>query len=303
VWLTYPISLRCARRCSVSTIGWDCAARFLFGLLVMGVIEYDPPLSDGPFRVGNILRDHADRLALENMQEKTVKQTYARIRTQNPHEVLGITPHASRKAIERAYSDAKALFGRDRLLPRVQEKFRSELGVIESRLVEAYLQLTQPARRTPSVSDDGSPDKHEINVNTLLVRPELERTKTQTAEDEAGRVAELYYDKARGAMRSGDYHNAIQFGKLAVSYKTDARFFFLLAECQMRNPEARWQRMAEENYTRSTQLDPWNPAYWVSLGRFYKKRGLALRARRQFEEALKIAPGHEEASRELASLR
>ena len=39
------------------------------------------------------------------------------------------------------------------------------------------------------------------------------------------------------------------------------------------------------------------------LGRFYKKRGLKLRAIKQFEEALKLAPAHEAATRELRSLR
>ena len=33
----------------------EAAARFLFGLLVMGVIEYVPPLSTGPFRVTSII--------------------------------------------------------------------------------------------------------------------------------------------------------------------------------------------------------------------------------------------------------
>ena len=118
------------------------------------------------------------------------------------------------------------------------------------------------------------------------------------------RIGELYYSKARKAMLSGDFHNAIQYGKLAISYSAeDARIYFMLAECQVRNPEARWQRMAEQNYTKATQLDPWNADYWMSLGRFYKGRGLGLRARRQFEEALKLVPEHEEATQELATLR
>jgi len=105
-------------------------------------------------------------------------------------------------------------------------------------------------------------------------------------------------------MMSADYYNAIQYGKLAISYNgDDARLYFMLADCQVRNPEARWQRMAEQNYTKATQLDPWNAEYWISLGRFYKKRGLSLRARRQFEEALKLVPEHEEATKELESLR
>jgi len=243
------------------------ASRFLFGLLVMGVAEYRPPLAEGPFRVANVLRDHADRCALERMQEKTIRQAYARMRKQNPHEILGVTHAASRNAVEKAYAEAKVLFARDRVLPRVRERFKTELGVIESR------------------------------------RPELDKTRSRTEAEETAKVGELYYGKARKAMLSGDYHNAIQYGKLAISYSSqDARLYALLADCQARNPEARWQRMAEQNYTKATQLDPWNAEYWVNLGRFYKRRGLSLRARRQFEEALKIVPEHEDATKELETL-
>ena len=282
------------------------ASRFLFGLLIMGVIDYQPPLADGPFRVANILRDHADRRALEKMQEKTILQSYARMRKQNPHEILGVTPSASRAAIDRAYAEAKALFARDRLLQRIKERFRTELGVIESRLVEAYLQLTKPvppatARRVQETEQAASKG---VRGEDLLMRPELDKTRSRSEADEANRIAELYHSKARKAMLSGDFHNAIQYGKLAISYNAgDARTYFMLAECQVRNPEARWQRMAEQNYSKATELDPWNPEYWLSLGRFYKKRGLGLRARRQFEEALKLVPEHEEATREMETLR
>jgi len=280
------------------------ASRFLFGLLVMGVAECRPPLAEGPFRVANVLRDHADRRALERMQEKTIRQAYARMRKQNPHEILGVTHTASRKAIERAYAEAKVLFARDRLLPRVREQFRTELGVIESRLVEAYLQLTKPSSKESQARDTAPAHGAEIQADDLLMRPELDKTRSRTEAEETARVAETYYAKARKSMLAGDFHNAIQYGKLAISYNAqDARHYALLADCQSRNPEARWQRMAEQNYTKATQLDPWNAEYWVNLGRFYKKRGLSLRARRQFEEALKIVPEHEEATKELETLR
>jgi tetratricopeptide (TPR) repeat protein len=279
------------------------ASRFLFGLLVMGVAEYRPPLAEGPFRVANVLRDHADRCALERMQEKTIRQAYARMRKQNPHEILGVTHAASRNAVEKAYAEAKVLFARDRVLPRVRERFKTELGVIESRLVEAYLQLTRAKAAEPAAREAPRGPAQDIHADDLLMRPELDKTRSRTEAEETAKVAELYYGKARKAMLSGDYHNAIQYGKLAISYSSqDARLYALLADCQARNPEARWQRMAEQNYTKATQLDPWNAEYWVNLGRFYKRRGLSLRARRQFEEALKIVPEHEEATKELETL-
>ena len=40
----------------------------------------------------------------------------------------------------------------------------------------------------------------------------------------------------------------------------------------------------------------------MALGRFYKRRGLKLRAKKQFEEALTLAPTHEVALKELESV-
>jgi len=279
----------------------DQAVRFLFGLLVMGLLEYDPPLGEGPFKVANILRDHADRRALEQMQDKTIEQVYKQTKNQSPAECLGLQEGASRDAIERAYEEAKSAFSRERILPRVRERHRSELAVIESRLIESYLKLTQPSAighttQAPQVDE-------EIGVDDLLVRVEMDKTRSQVAQEQSGKVADGYYSQAVRAARDGDYHNAIQYGKLAISHNDrDARYYYMLADCQVRNPGSRWQRMAEHNYSVATQLDPWNPEYLVSLGRFYRRRGLNLRARKVLEEALRLAPGHEEAGRELAEL-
>ena len=115
--------------------------------------------------------------------------------------------------------------------------------------------------------------------------------------------AESYYVKARKSMREGDFHTAIQYGKLAISYVSeDPRYYALLADCQIRNPEAKWQRLAEQNYLKATELDPWNPEHWLRLGQFYKQRGLTIRAKKQIRKALEVAPGFEEAVAELKQL-
>jgi len=276
--------------------------RFVYGLLVMGVAQYDPPMDDGGFHAATLLREHADTVALEGLQEKMILEVYGSTRGQSPHEVLGLPPNPSREAIERAYEEAKETLGRERLMPRIREKLRSEIAVVESRLVEAYLTLSQAraSERTAEVAGEGSGGK---TVDGLLVRVEMDKTKTKKAIEEQTKLAESYFLKARRFSREGDFHNAIQYGKLAISYAPeDARFYCLLAECQVRNPDARWQRMAEQNYVKATELDRWNVEYRMSLGRFYKTRGLKLRARKQFEEALLIVPAHDDALKELETL-
>ncbi len=285
----------------------DRASRFLFGLLAMGVLQFDPPLTEGPLRVASLLRDHADQVALERMQEEEIAEAYEAFRNRNPHELLNVPHGAPREEVERAYGDAKARFNRDRIPPRVWEKMRAQLAVIESRLVEAYLTLNQT--RAPETSsearDDGASGRQPPQAaEDLLVRVEMDKTKSKMVLEANAKTADSYYQKARKFMREGDFHNAIQYGKLAISYNPqDARFYFLVGDCQVRNPDARWQRTAEQNFLKAVELDPWNADFRITLGRFYKNRGLKLRARKQFEEALQIVPAHDVALAELKTLQ
>lgn len=282
----------------------ELTCKFLYGLVVMGVLEFDPPVGSGPFRVEAILRDHADAAALERAQETMILEAVAAMREQNPHEVLGVTPNPGHDIVERAYEDAKERFSRDRMMPRVQESSRAELSLIESRLLEAYLMMTQARTADLPRSDHSEAGvKGTIDAADLFVRVEMDKTRTQIAAEESVKVAEAYYAKAKKFQREGDFHNAIQYAKLAISYVSeDARFYFILGECQAKNPDARWQRQAEQSFTKACELDTWNADYRVSLGRFYKRRGLKLRARRQFEEALQLVPAHVAALVELESL-
>ena len=279
----------------------QAAARFLFGLLVLGVIEYIPSLSTGPFRVMDIIRVHDDRQALERVQEQAIRRKYEQIRNQNPNEILGVSPGAPHEEIEKAYEQIKLQYGRDRIVPKIREKLRSQIAMIESRLIEAFLTLSQPAAGANQALRSAKSEA--VVVQDLAVRVELDRAKSMVEADNANRVADSYFAKGRKCMREGDFHNAIQYGKLAISHNSsDARYFCFLADCQARNPEGRWQRMAEENYTRATQLDPWNADYWIHLGLLYKRRGMKLRARKKFEEALKLVPNQPDVLRELATL-
>jgi tetratricopeptide (TPR) repeat protein len=279
------------------------AARFVFGLLILGALEFDPPVGPSPFCIGDVLRSHEQRQDLEQTQEQMIRQVYARVVERGPHEILDVPPTAERAEVEQAYARWKAHLDRERLLPQIRERFREELTIIESRLLDALLAFTRPARG--EAARGALPDvEGPTVVQDMHVRMELDKTTSKLRHEESNRIADSYYAKARKSVREGDFHNAIQYGKLAISHNaSDARYFRLLGDCQARNQEARWQRMAEENYQRATQLDPWNPDYWICLGRLYKRRGLIIRARKQFEEALKLGPQQRrEIQQELAAL-
>jgi tetratricopeptide (TPR) repeat protein len=284
------------------------ACLFLYGLLVMGALRFDPPVCEGKFSIGVFIREHEDQSTRETAQEALILETYRRLlNTKSPMEVLDVSAQAEREEIERAYSVARDLMSRDRILLTVREKLKSEFSIIENRYLEAYLSLLQhrqhEAASFPREDTTGQP-KEAVGVDDLLVRVEMDKTKTKMAMEASGKQADLYYAKARKSKREGDYHNAIQYAKLAISYnEEDSRFYYLLGACQVLNPESKWQRMAEKSYIRATELNPWEPDYWITLGKFYKKRGLSLRAKKQFLQALEIAPTHETAQEELASIK
>jgi tetratricopeptide (TPR) repeat protein len=225
------------------------------------------------------------------------------MRDKSADQILGVTPTATREEIETAYREMKERFARDRMAPNVREKLRAELAVIESRLVEAYLLLSHARSSEPGGRQEKPAAGEAVGIGDLFVRVEMDKTNTKKVIEENEKLADSYFTQARKYVRDGDYHNAIQYAKLAVSFAPeDARFYFLMADCQVRNPDARWQRMAEQNYIKAAELDPWNADYMVSLGKFYKRRGLKLRARKQFELALQTVPNLPAAREELDDL-
>jgi Tfp pilus assembly protein PilF len=58
-------------------------------------------------------------------------------------------------------------------------------------------------------------------------------------------------------------------------------------------------KKAERDFLRAIELEAWNPEGYVGLGMLYKREGLLLRARKQFERALEIDSDHKGARKGL----
>ena len=184
-------------------------------------------------------------------------------------------------------------------MPRVRERMRTELGTIEARLTEVYLALESksPERRP-------QPAEETLDLEAATLRREVTKTEVAATVEEGAQLAEAYYLKAKRYFTERDYFNCIQFCTQAIRQNDRvARYHALLGEAQMRNPERRWQKMAEQSYLQAIKLDPWCADYLVSLGQFYRKNGLGARAKRQFERALELQPSHAKAAEELAAFR
>jgi tetratricopeptide (TPR) repeat protein len=135
------------------------------------------------------------------------------------------------------------------------------------------------------------------------VRREMVKTKAQATVEQNERLAETYYQKAREYFHDKDFHNCITFCRLSLKFHEAASHVYaLMGEALSRNPNSRWQRMAEEALQKACDLDPWNAEHHVALGQFYVSQGLAIRAKRQFEKALEILPTHQVAAAAMKGL-
>ncbi len=280
----------------------EATYRFLYGVLVLGMVQFEPPEPGARlFSLRELVDKHRERQARGRRERTLIRETYLSIRSQPPHEVLGLPAQASAEEVKNAYEALSKQFEASAFLPEVQQEFKEEIQIIESRLVEAFLGMKelhmkdlkeQAERKSASTSQ-------KLNLDDFTLRRELNKTENKASLEERQARAQEYHHLARKAFREANYQDCITYCKEAIRYDAQAAYHCLLADTQVLNPDKRWQRQAEENYQRAIELDPWNPDFLVALARLYRGRGLRARARKALEKALEITPNHSEGLAEL----
>lgn len=271
----------------------DDSLQFIYGLAVLGIVEFDPPVSAGLFSLREVMTTYAEASARDRQDMALIRTATSKMSGQSPAEVLGVPPGCDRAGLQQAFDLARARFRRDRFSDRVREKCKKDLTLLENRLTEAFLKLQVDRLEQAGRAAGGDVPLSEINPDDLVVRREMVKTEAQATKEQNLKVAEKYYQKAREHALEKKYHDCIQFCRLAIKFNEElAPAQALMADALARNPNARWQREAEEAWVKACELDPWNAEYHVGLGMFYRGQGMEIRARRQFEKALEILPSH-----------
>ncbi len=278
----------------------DEALRFLYGLAVLGIVEFDPPVNEGAFSLRTVLHGHLEVSAQEERQIAFICEAAARFMSQTAEEIFGPSDEVDHAAARAAFERIKAKYRKDQFSERVRQKCKKELNLIEKRLTEAFLgiqveQLERTGRPDPSV---------ELDPKLAVVRKEMVKTEAQAAKEQTEKLSEQYYQKARAFLAEKDFHNCVQFCRLAIKFNDQAAgAYVLMASALRKNPSMRWQKMAEDALLKAVDLDPWNAEYRVALATFYKDHGLDSRARKQFEKAVEILPSHPVANEALRGSR
>lgn len=281
----------------------DDALKFTYGLLVFGLVVMDPPLGEGAFQLREITTSHQEERARVEREVRMIREALEQMTGQSPAELLGTKEGATPEEIRAAYEYLRGKFRRERLSAAVQESMKKELDLLEARITESYFKLEISSMERDQREAREGAGVTSISKEDLVKRREFSKTERQATLEHNIRLAEKYYVKAREYYREGDYHNCIQFCRLAVQFDADsAEAFHLMGDALSLNPDRRWQRQAEEAYRKAADLEPFNAEYFVTLGLFYKERGLDSRAKAMFEKALEILPSHPIASKELKAL-
>ena len=281
----------------------ESAARFVFGLLILDLVHFVPPIGSGPLSCSDLVRGEEEKRRREERERSEILEYYRAVRVKSPAEILGIPASASPEQVQTAYAERKERFAPARFLKKLQGELREELQIIEARLLEAFLAMRSERLGSARSAAPATDRVVSLDLEQLSMRKELTKTEKQSVEEERARLSEQFLSKARDYWKMGDYFNCIRYCEFANN-NTDknAAVFSLLGQALMRNPDYRWQKRAETALNRAAELEPFNPSHFVCLGDFYRSHGLIGKARKHYEKALELLPSQPQALQALKEL-
>ncbi|MBI4168358.1 MAG: DUF4388 domain-containing protein [Acidobacteria bacterium] len=279
------------------------AARFLFGLLILGLANFVPAIGPGPLSCGDLVRGEEEKRRREDREKAEILDFYRLAQGGKPRALLGASEDATSDQIKMAYMERKGRYQPSRFLKKVRLDLREELQIIEARLLEAFLALRSDKLGAARATGAGADRLVNLDLEALSLRKELTKTEKQSVEEERARMAEQFFAKARDYWKMGDYFNCIRYCEFASGYNDrNAGVFSLLGQALSRNPDYRWQKRAESALVRAAELEPFNPNHLVLLGEFYRAHDLYAKAKKEYEKVLALVPAHPQARQALEDL-
>lgn len=221
----------------------------------------------------------------EKKPEKTEEEKLAAVfefhknlGTFNYYQILDVAEDALPEDIKKSYFRLARKFHPDLFSRELPPETIQKIDEVFGQITRAYNTLSDEKRK-------GEYDKQ-------LGAPPEDSQKNQV------RDAEKRFRQGKTLFNQARYEEALVFLEQAVRLSQDkARYFMLLAMTQAKlHP---YRKEAEKNFLRATRLEPWNAEAYVGLGVLYKREGLHIKSRKQFQKALQIDPDHKIALKEL----
>lgn len=217
----------------------------------------------------------------ELSEEEKLKEVFAiheRLEGATYYQVLDVEESASSEDLKKSYFRLARKFHPDLFSRDLPPESMQKIDEVFDRITKAYQTL--------------SDEKKKEEYNKELSAPVGDQRQNLAKE------ADKRFRQGKTLFNQGRYEEALVFLEQAVRLSRDkAKYFMLLAMTQVRLPV--YRKEAEKNFLKATSLEPWNAEAFVGLGVLYKREGLHVKARKQFQRALQIDPDHKIALKEL----
>ncbi len=217
-----------------------------------------------------------------NLFIKKLHELYEKIDTMTYYDLLDVKQDASYPEIKKSYLRKVKEFHSDRHTEIEDASLREKLSRVLAMLNEAYNTLKDQRRRE--------------TYNRLFIKGTRNTTIPQDIN------AKEYFIRGIEDYRRGNFWNAADLFQGATRLEPKkAKYWAHLSMALSKLP--RRLKDAEEAMLKAINLEPYNVDYHIHLGRFYLNMGMRLRAKAQFETALKIDPDNLRVKEELERLK
>ena len=264
----------------LSSLSEEETARSLLGLLRSGIVELESgEKGREAAKMAQPARSQTKSLGAPSVDEQRqeIEQLFDQFQHDDDWRILGITPGDDYQTMKRAFQKKTFRYHPDRFHRIKDPTLQKKISFVFARVGEAFAKLSNVVEKRPP--------KTTPNQSTA---PASEGADTQPRED-AGKRARQLFQLAKRAYDKTDFWETIQFCREAIELVNDnAECFYLLGRALARNRS--WRKEAEENLRIASSLDPTNVDYFLTLGEFYRREGLASRAKKMFEQAKAINP-------------
>jgi tetratricopeptide (TPR) repeat protein len=197
------------------------------------------------------------------------------------YQILGVSSSAGDEDVKKAYFKLARKFHPDRFGRNLPPDVKEQIEDVFDYVTKAYRTLTSKDHKMTSTSKPGG---------------------TAAADDkDRSKNAEIRFRQGKTRFIQTRYDEALVLIEEAVRLKDDkGDYFLLLAMVESKIPDL--SKKAERDFLKAIELESWNPEGFVGLGYLYKREGLLLRARKQFEHALEIDSDHRAARQALSEM-
>lgn len=248
----------------------------IYLLLLLGLMNCTPG-NEGSFRIKHLV----ERLGLEDeriiRESKAIESLCALVleKGQNPYTILGVKPESSPEDILRACKNKQAVLKPGALHPGVYEKYNKDILLLQARYSEALLllQSAQMEDRLQKLEEEGE------KVSRGPTRLGGSKTRKEQAAERRKKTAGEMLAKARLLYDDENFHEASQILRLSLlqdPYSHEAHC--LMARIYEKSPNAKAKHMAEREFLRAVELDPWRVSYMLDLADFYARNNQAVRS-------------------------